>query len=148
MFPYSIKRAREFRKFHVVTACNDGYEMYKKVNTDKIFKFICLLEFAIVLKLKNNKKNFRGKMHWLQMNPPRECGLINLINSHLAFSFFHFSTTTLLQLGVSSRCLSPFHADECVFSLNEQQKVYNNLFPQCKYIKICIHIVHAACKLF
>ena len=47
------------------------------------------------------------------------CGLINLINSHLAFSFFHFSTTTLLQLGVSSRCLSPFHADECVFSLNE-----------------------------
>ena len=59
---------------------------------------MCLLEFAIVLKLKNNKKNFRGKMHWLQMNPPRECGLINLINSHLAFSFFHFSTTTLLQL--------------------------------------------------
>ena len=35
------------------------------------------------------------------MNPPWECGLINLINSYLAFSFFHFSTTTLLQSAVS-----------------------------------------------
>ena len=31
---------------------------------------ICLLEFAIVLKLKNNKKNSSGKMQRLQMNPP------------------------------------------------------------------------------
>ena len=33
-------------------------------------RHICLLEFAIVLKLKNNLENSRGKMHWLQMNPP------------------------------------------------------------------------------
>ena len=43
-------------------------------------RHICLLEFAIVLKLKNNLENSRGKMHWLQMNPPWESGLINLIN--------------------------------------------------------------------
>ena len=41
-------------------------------------------------------------MQQLQMNPPWECGLISLINSYLAFSFFHFSTTTLLKLGVYS----------------------------------------------
>ena len=39
-------------------------------------------------------------MQQLQMNPPWECGLISLINSYLTFSFFHFSTTTLLKLGV------------------------------------------------
>ena len=27
-------------------------------------------------------------------------------------------------MNVSSRCWSPFHANECVFSCNEQQKVY------------------------
>jgi len=27
-------------------------------------------------------------------------------------------------MNVSLRCWSPFHANECVFSLNEQQKVY------------------------
>ena len=27
-------------------------------------------------------------------------------------------------MNVSSRCWSPFHANECVFSRNEQQKVY------------------------
>ena len=63
---------------------------------------ICLVEFAIVLKLKNNQKNSSGEMQQLQMNPPWECGLISLINSYLAFSFFHFSTTTLLKLGVSA----------------------------------------------
>ena len=55
---------------------------------------ICLLEFSIVLKglkLKNNKKKHSsGEMQRLQMNPPWECGLISLINSYLAFSFFHF----------------------------------------------------------
>ena len=61
---------------------------------------ICLLEFVIVLKLKNNKKNSSGEMQQLQMNPPWEYGLIILINSYLAFSFFNFFTTTLLQLGV------------------------------------------------
>ena len=41
-------------------------------------------------------------MQRLQMTPRREYGLINLIiNSNLAFSFFHFSTTMLLQLGVT-----------------------------------------------
>ena len=39
-------------------------------------------------------------MQQLQMNPPWECELISLINSYLAFSFFHFSTTKLLKLGV------------------------------------------------
>ena len=38
---------------------------------------ICLLEFAIVLKLKNNNKNFNEEMLRLQMNQPWECGLIN-----------------------------------------------------------------------
>ena len=62
---------------------------------------ICLLEFAIFLKLKNNNnKNSSGEMQRLQMNLPRECGLISLLNSYLAFSFCHFSKTTLLQLGV------------------------------------------------
>ena len=41
-------------------------------------------------------------MQQLNMNPPWECGLISLINSYLAFSFFRFSTTTLLKLGVTS----------------------------------------------
>ena len=63
---------------------------------------ICLLEFAIVLKLKNNNKNFSEDMLRLQMNQPWKCGLINPRNSdsYLAFSFLHFSKTTLLQLGV------------------------------------------------
>ena len=39
-------------------------------------------------------------MQRLQMNPRREWGLISLIISYLAFSFFYFSKTTLLQLGV------------------------------------------------
>ena len=30
-------------------------------------------------------------------------------------------------MNVSSRCWSPFHANECVFSRNEQQKVYCTL---------------------
>ena len=38
----------------------------------------------------------------LQMNSPWECGLINLINPYLAFFFFRFPTTTLLQSGVFS----------------------------------------------
>ena len=60
-----------------------------------------LLEFAIVLKLKDNKtENFSGELQRLQMNLPWECGLISLFNSYLAFSFCHFSKTTLLQLGV------------------------------------------------
>ena len=29
-------------------------------------------------------------------------------------------------MNVSSRCWSPFYANECVFSRNEQQKVYIN----------------------
>ena len=65
---------------------------------------ICLLELPIVLKLKDNKtENSSGEMQRLQMNPPWECGLIiSLFNSYLAFSFCHFSKTTLLQLGVFS----------------------------------------------
>ena len=39
-------------------------------------------------------------MQQLQMNPAWECGFISLINSYLAFSFFHFFKTMLLQLGV------------------------------------------------
>ena len=63
---------------------------------------ICLLEFAIVLKLKDNKtENSNGEMQRLQMNLPWECGLISLFNSYLVFSFCHFSKTTLLQLGVN-----------------------------------------------
>ena len=58
---------------------------------------ISLLEFAIVLKLKDNKtENSSGEMQRLQMNLPCECGLISLFNSYLAFSFCHFSKTTLL----------------------------------------------------
>ena len=60
---------------------------------------ICLLEFAIVLKRNDNKtENSSGEMQRLQMNPPWKCGLISLFNSYLAFSFCHFSKTTLLQL--------------------------------------------------
>ena len=33
-------------------------------------RHICLLEFAIVLKLKTVKKNSSGEMQRLQMNPP------------------------------------------------------------------------------
>ena len=55
----------------------------------------------IVLKLKDNKtENSSGEMQRLQINLPRECGLISLLNSYLVFSFCHFSKTTLLQLGV------------------------------------------------
>ena len=43
---------------------------------------ICLLEFAIVLP--------SGEMQRLQMNSPRECGLISLINSYLVFPFLIF----------------------------------------------------------
>ena len=57
---------------------------------------ICLLEFAIVLKLKNNNKNFNEEMLRLQMNQPWECGLINPKN----YSYLTFSKTTLLQLDV------------------------------------------------
>ena len=39
-------------------------------------------------------------MQRLQMNPRWEWGLISLIKSYLAFSFFYFSKTTLLQLGL------------------------------------------------
>ena len=39
-------------------------------------------------------------MQRLQMNPGWEWGLISLINSYLAFSFFNFSKATLLQLDV------------------------------------------------
>ena len=64
---------------------------------------ICLLELPIVLKLKDNKtENSSGEMQRLRMNLPWECGLISLFNSYLAFSFCHFSKTTLLQLGVFS----------------------------------------------
>ena len=66
---------------------------------------IYLLEFKIatVLKLKDNKtENSSEEMQPLQMNPPWECGLISLFHIlYLAFSFCHFSKTTLLQLGVS-----------------------------------------------
>ena len=62
---------------------------------------ICLLEFAIVLKMKDNKtENSSGEMQRLQMNPPGECGQVSRINSYLAFSFFHFSMTTFLELGI------------------------------------------------
>ena len=57
------------------------------------------LEFAIVSKLKNDKK-FHGEMQQLQMNPRWGWRLISLINSYLTFSFYDFSKTTLLQLGV------------------------------------------------
>ena len=68
---------------------------------------ICLLELPIVLKLKDNKtENSSGEMQRLQMNLPWECGLISLFNSYLAFSFCHFSVTTLLQLVVSTCVLS------------------------------------------
>ena len=42
------------------------------------------MEFAIVLKLKNNKKkkHSSGEMQRLRMNPPWECGLILLTNSY------------------------------------------------------------------
>ena len=39
-------------------------------------------------------------MQRLQMNSDWEWGLISQIKSRLAFSFFNFSKTTLLQLGV------------------------------------------------
>ena len=39
-------------------------------------------------------------MQRLQMNPRWGWRLISLINSYLTFSFFDFSKTTLLQLGV------------------------------------------------
>ena len=58
---------------------------------------ICLLEFCIVLKLKNNLTNPSGGMQQLQMISTLR---ISLTNSYFAFSFCHFSTTTLLKLGV------------------------------------------------
>ena len=39
-------------------------------------------------------------MQRLQMNPRWGWRLISLINSYLTYSFFDFSKTTLLQLGV------------------------------------------------
>ena len=41
-------------------------------------------------------------MQRLEMTPRWEWGLISVIKSYLAFSFFNFSKTTLLQLGVYS----------------------------------------------
>ena len=59
---------------------------------------IGLWEFAIVLKLKNKKKFQQGNAVATNENVRtlRMC----LYYSYWAFSFFHFSTTTLLQLGV------------------------------------------------
>ena len=88
-------------------SCNDGYEMYKKVNTDKIFKFICSIRtwksyvpFGIChcFKAEKQQEKFQRENALAANESTPRCGLINLINSHLAFSFFHFSTTTLLQL--------------------------------------------------
>ena len=54
-------------------------------------RHICLLEFAIVLKLKDNKtENSSGEMQRLQMNLPRECGLISLLIPIWLFPFVIF----------------------------------------------------------
>ena len=37
-------------------------------------------------------------------------------------------------MNVSSRCLSPFHSNECVFSRNEQQKVYSKTYMLISYL--------------
>ena len=66
------------------------------------------MEFAIVLKLKNNfKKNIpAGKCNGCEwIHPENVAWFSSLIPINLAFSFFHFSRTTLLQLDVCV-CLS------------------------------------------
>ena len=60
-------------------------------------EFIITDRFSI-LKPQNKNKNSPGGGGDVAAsnNPPLECGLISLINSYLAFSFCHFSKTTLL----------------------------------------------------
>ena len=61
-------------------------------------EFIITDRFSI-LKPQNKNKNSpegRGGDSAAANNPILECGLISLINSSLAFSFFHFSKMTLL----------------------------------------------------
>ena len=73
-----------------------GINYANKPNKFVVVHRISLLEFAIVLKLKDNKtENSSGEMQWLQMNPPWECGLISLFNSYLAFSFCFVNIITI-----------------------------------------------------
>ena len=60
-------------------------------------EFIITDRFSI-LKPQNKNKNSPGGGgdSAAANNPILECGLISLINSSLAFSFFHFSKMTLL----------------------------------------------------
>ena len=58
-------------------------------------------------------------MQWLQMNPPKECGLISLLNSYLAFSFFHFSETTLIEIRCMLMELQVFSKRHCNLSVLE-----------------------------
>ena len=51
-------------------------------------------------------------------NDANECPKI-VIESDLCANVHFFAL-----MNVSSRCWLPFHANECVFSRNEQQKVY------------------------
>ena len=57
---------------------------------------------------------------------------LNLIYAQM-FVFFAL-------MNVSSPYLSPFHANECVFSLNEQQNVYLYYTADC----VCKHILFFA----
>ena len=41
-------------------------------------------------------------------------------------------------MNVSSRCWSPFHTNECVFSRNEQQKVYYILY---QFHKMLLYVI-------
>ena len=68
----------------------------------KLWRKISYLPVGICycFKAEKHKKNFSKEMQRLQMNPPCECGLIDVIHSNLAVFLFHFSKTTLLQLDV------------------------------------------------
>ena len=74
-------------------------------------------------------------MQRLQMNPRWECGLIILINSYLAFSFFSFFRTTLLQLGVHCRMFS--HDIKAATFVTYPSPILHLIWP----LKFCITFV-------
>ena len=59
-------------------------------------EFIITDRFSILKPQNKNKNSPGGGDSAAANNPILECGLISLINSSLAFSFFHFSKMTLL----------------------------------------------------
>jgi len=75
---------------------------------------ICLLEFSIILKLKNNTKKYQRGNATTAIHP-ENVGLISLNNSYLVFSFFIFLTEDNV-IAIRCNCIESLERD---ISLNE-----------------------------